>query len=86
MRFFESNSYSQVSLELCYFSSTLSYLIQVVLHPASQPLMPSCSLPQVSLEFCSFPPSYRHPKVPEGLQYYTLQAQLSGEQCITTWA
>lgn len=34
---------------------------------------------QVSLEFCSYPPSYRHPKVPEGLQYYTLQAQLSGE-------
>lgn len=34
---------------------------------------------QVSLEFCSFPPSHSHPAVPPGLQYYTLQAQLSGE-------
>jgi hypothetical protein len=36
----------------------------------------------VSLEFCSCPPSYRHPKVPEGLQYYTLQAQLSELQLV----
>lgn len=40
--------------------------------------MPRAPPLQVSLEFCSCPPSYRHPKVPEGLQYYTLQAQLSG--------
>lgn len=32
----------------------------------------------VSLNFSSFPPSHPHPAVPAGLQYYTLQAQLSG--------
>ncbi len=36
----------------------------------------------VSLEFCSFPPSSPHPKVPPGLQYYNLQAQLSGERTL----
>lgn len=49
--------------------------------PCALTYPPICCLAhaQVSLEFCSYPPSYRHPKVPEGLQYYTLQAQLSGE-------
>ena len=30
------------------------------------------------MEFCSLPPSYRDARVPPGLQYYTLKAQLSG--------
>ena len=34
------------------------------------------------MEFSSFPPSYRHPAVPEGLQYYTLSAQLSELQLV----
>ena len=36
----------------------------------------------MSVEFSSFPPSYRHPAVPEGLQYYTLSAQLSELQLV----
>ncbi|KAL4858517.1 Vacuolar protein sorting-associated protein 13C [Chlorella vulgaris] len=36
----------------------------------------------VSLNFSSFPPSHPHPAVPAGLQYYTLQAQLSELQLV----
>lgn len=63
-------------------SSALEPGIPFPVAPFQSPLCTSSILfvpLQVSLEFCSFPPSYRHPKVPEGLQYYTLQAQLSGK-------
>ncbi|KAL4443584.1 hypothetical protein ABPG75_011321 [Micractinium tetrahymenae] len=56
--------------------------------PEGHPYRQACGLREgsstslVSLEFCSFPPSYRHPAVPEGLQYYTLQAQLSELQLV----
>ena len=46
---------------------------------AATPWLPC---PQVSLELSSFPPSHRHPAVPEGLQYYTLAAQLSELQLV----
>lgn len=52
--------------------------------PPAHPYHQACGLRSgsstslVSVEFCSFPPAYQHPAVPEGLQYYTLQAQLSG--------
>ncbi|KAL4447306.1 hypothetical protein ABPG77_007339, partial [Micractinium sp. CCAP 211/92] len=56
--------------------------------PEGHPYRQACGLREgsstslVSLEFCSFPPSHSHPAVPPGLQYYTLQAQLSELQLV----
>ena len=62
---------------------TLAQALDLTL-PPEHPYRQACGLRAgsdaslVRLEFRSWPPERRNPAVPPGLQYYTLQAQLSG--------